>query len=136
MDDLLVAHGIMTRGLITETVMFRSRPVGVVVQEGNILHCQLIWAVPRFPVNFRSICLVSGLSGNINSLHRDKVPRITRRSCVRDSFPAIENSPTLLLVEFNNFLCILNKKCHYIITVSINLVKDFHLDLLIYNILF
>lgn len=37
-DDLLTAHGIMTRGLVEESGEFRSRPVGVVDQEGNILH--------------------------------------------------------------------------------------------------
>lgn len=37
-DDLLTAHGIMTRGLIAESGMFRSRPVGVVDQAGHILH--------------------------------------------------------------------------------------------------
>ena len=37
-DDLLTAHGIMTRGLVEEYGEFRSRPVGVVDQEGNILH--------------------------------------------------------------------------------------------------
>ena len=29
-DDLLIAHGIMTRGLVEESGMFRTRPVGVV----------------------------------------------------------------------------------------------------------
>ena len=37
-DDLLTAHGIMTRGLVEESGEFRSRPVGVVDQEGNVLH--------------------------------------------------------------------------------------------------
>lgn len=37
-DDLLMAHGIMTRGLVDESGMFRSRPVGVVDQEGHVLH--------------------------------------------------------------------------------------------------
>lgn len=37
-DDLLTAHGIMTRGLVEEAGMFRTRPVGVVNQEGRILH--------------------------------------------------------------------------------------------------
>uniref|UniRef100_UPI004056CC9B Fic family protein n=1 Tax=Acetatifactor sp. TaxID=1872090 RepID=UPI004056CC9B len=37
-DDLLTAHGIMTRGLVEESGCFRSRPVGVVDQKGNILH--------------------------------------------------------------------------------------------------
>ena len=37
-DDLLTAHGIMTRGLVDESGVFRSRPVGVVDQEGHVLH--------------------------------------------------------------------------------------------------
>ena len=37
-DDLLVAHGIMTRGLVEESGVFRSLPVGVVDQEGHVLH--------------------------------------------------------------------------------------------------
>ena len=37
-DDLLTAHGIMTRGLVEESGVFRSRSVGVVDQEGHVLH--------------------------------------------------------------------------------------------------
>ena len=37
-DDLLTAHGIMTRGLVDESGVFRSKPVGVVDQEGYVLH--------------------------------------------------------------------------------------------------
>ena len=37
-DDLLTAHGIMTRGLVEESGIFRTRPVGVVNSEGNVLH--------------------------------------------------------------------------------------------------
>ena len=37
-DDLLTAHGIMTRELVDESGMFRTRPVGVVNQEGRVLH--------------------------------------------------------------------------------------------------
>lgn len=37
-DDLLTAHGIMTRELVDESGMFRTRPVGVVDQEGHVLH--------------------------------------------------------------------------------------------------
>jgi Fic family protein len=37
-DDLLTAHGIMTRGLVEESGVFRTCPVGVVDQEGHILH--------------------------------------------------------------------------------------------------
>lgn len=37
-DDLLTAHGIMMRGLVEESGMFRTRPVGVVDNEGHVLH--------------------------------------------------------------------------------------------------
>ena len=37
-DDLLSAHGVMTRDLVEESGRFRSRPVGVVDKQGNILH--------------------------------------------------------------------------------------------------
>ena len=37
-DDLLNAHGVMTKGLVEEAGYFRSRPVGVVDKQGNILH--------------------------------------------------------------------------------------------------
>ena len=37
-DDLLTAHGIMTKGLVGESGVFRSKPVGVVDQEGRVLH--------------------------------------------------------------------------------------------------
>ena len=37
-DDLLTAHGVMTRGLVEESGSFRSGPVGVVDRQGNILH--------------------------------------------------------------------------------------------------
>lgn len=37
-DDLLAAHGIMTRGLLDESGVFRSRPVGVVDGAGHVLH--------------------------------------------------------------------------------------------------
>ena len=37
-DDLLTAHGVMTRGLVEESGVFRSRPVGVVDQTGQVVH--------------------------------------------------------------------------------------------------
>lgn len=37
-DDLLKAHGVMVRGLVNEAGEFRSRPVGVVDNNGEILH--------------------------------------------------------------------------------------------------
>ena len=37
-DALLAAHGVMMRGLVSEAGEFRSRPVGVVDQQGQVLH--------------------------------------------------------------------------------------------------
>ena len=37
-EDLLTAHRIMTQGLVNEAGMFRTRPVGIVDNEGHILH--------------------------------------------------------------------------------------------------
>lgn len=37
-DDLLAAHEVMTRGLLDESGVFRTRPVGVVDGEGHVLH--------------------------------------------------------------------------------------------------
>lgn len=37
-DSLLFAHGVLTRGLVEESGVFRSRPVGVVDKDGNVLH--------------------------------------------------------------------------------------------------
>ena len=37
-DDLLSAHGVMTKDLVEESGCFRSRPVGVVDKQGNVLH--------------------------------------------------------------------------------------------------
>jgi len=37
-EDLLTAHGIMTRGLVEESGMFRTRNVGVVDNQGHVLH--------------------------------------------------------------------------------------------------
>lgn len=36
--DLLAAHEVMTRGLLDESGVFRTRPVGVVDSEGHVLH--------------------------------------------------------------------------------------------------
>lgn len=38
MDDLLLAHGVMMRGLVDESGVFRSRPVGVVDSQGRVVH--------------------------------------------------------------------------------------------------
>lgn len=37
-DALLTAHGVMMRGLVEEAGCFRSRPVGVVNQQGEVVH--------------------------------------------------------------------------------------------------
>ena len=37
-DDLLKAHSVMVKGLVDEAGEFRSRPVGIVDSEGNVLH--------------------------------------------------------------------------------------------------
>ncbi len=37
-DDLLKAHSVMVKGLVSEAGEFRSRPVGVVDRSGNVLH--------------------------------------------------------------------------------------------------
>lgn len=37
-DDLLAAHSVMTRDLLDESGVFRTRPVGVVDGEGHVLH--------------------------------------------------------------------------------------------------
>lgn len=37
-ENLLTAHRIMTRGLVDEAGMFRTRPVGIVDNEGHVLH--------------------------------------------------------------------------------------------------
>lgn len=37
-DDLLKAHSVMVKGLVNEAGEFRSRPVGIVDGDGNVLH--------------------------------------------------------------------------------------------------
>lgn len=44
-DSLLAAHGVMMHGLIDEAGLFRSGPVGVADQKGNILH---MGTLPRY----------------------------------------------------------------------------------------
>ena len=45
MEDLLYSHGIMTRDLVKESGVFRSRPVGIADIDGNILH---LGAFPQY----------------------------------------------------------------------------------------
>ena len=47
-DDLLRAHGVMTRGLVEESGMFRTKPVGIVDQSGYVLH---FGALPQYVPN-------------------------------------------------------------------------------------
>ena len=44
-DDLLTAHSVLTRGLVEESGMFRTKPVGVVDQDGHVLH---LGTLPRY----------------------------------------------------------------------------------------
>lgn len=37
-DDLLTAHSVLTRGLVEESGMFRAKPVGVWIRNGDVLH--------------------------------------------------------------------------------------------------
>lgn len=69
-EDLLTAHGIMTRGLVEESGYFRSRPVAVVDQEGNILH---FGTLPDF---------VPGLTKDLLKWTKNSEVHMLIRSCV------------------------------------------------------
>lgn len=69
-DDLLAAHGVMTRGLIEESGVFRSRPIGVVDQEGRILH---FGTLPQY---------VPGLVEELLAWTKDSEVHMLIRSCV------------------------------------------------------
>ncbi len=69
-DDLLTAHGIMTRGLVEESGYFRSRPVAVVDQQGNILH---FGTLPDY---------VPGLTKDLLEWTKNSGVHILIRSCV------------------------------------------------------
>lgn len=69
-DDLLTAHGIMTRGLVEESGCFRSRPVGVVDQQSNILH---FGTLPDY---------VSGLVADLLEWTKNTDVHMLIRSCV------------------------------------------------------
>ena len=64
-DDLLTSHGIMTRGLIEESGEFRSRPVGVVDNEGNVLH---FGTLPRYVPDLVAELLEWTKSSNMHML--------------------------------------------------------------------
>lgn len=69
-EDLLTAHGIMTRGLVEESGYFRSRPVAVVDQQGNILH---FGTLPDY---------VPGLTKDLLEWTKTSQVHILIRSCV------------------------------------------------------
>jgi len=56
-DDLLTAHGILTRGLTEDSGEFRTKAVGVVDNEGNILHFGTLWQyVPDLVIELLEWC--------------------------------------------------------------------------------
>ena len=69
-DTLLDAHGVMTRGLVEEAGCFRSRPVGVVDKQGNILH---FGTLPAY---------VPGLTMELLDWVRDSDYHMLIKSCV------------------------------------------------------
>ena len=69
-DALLDAHGVMTRGLVTESGCFRSGPVGVVDSQGNILH---FGSLPDY---------VPGLVAELLDWVRDSEYHMLIKSCV------------------------------------------------------
>lgn len=69
-DDLLNAHAVMTRGLTVESGCFRSRPVGVVDKQGNILH---FGALPDY---------APGLTRELLDWVRDSNIHMLIKSCV------------------------------------------------------
>lgn len=69
-DDLLLAHGVMLRGLVDEAGAFRTRPVGVVDQEGRILH---FGTLPQY---------VPGLVSELLDWARTSEAHMLIRSCV------------------------------------------------------
>lgn len=69
-DDLLNAHAVMTRGLTVESGCFRSKPVGVVDKQGNILH---FGALPDY---------APGLTRELLDWVRDSNIHMLIKSCV------------------------------------------------------
>ena len=69
-DDLLTAHGVMTRGLVEESGVFRSRPVGVVDQAGRVVH---LGTLPQY---------VPELTQKLLDWTRDSDVHILIKSCV------------------------------------------------------
>ena len=69
-DDLLMAHSIMMRGLIEEAGVFRSRPVGVVDSQGRVVH---FGTLPQY---------VPGLIADLLDWTRNSDLHMLIRSCV------------------------------------------------------
>lgn len=69
-DDLLTAHGIMTRGFVEESGMFRTRSVGVADREGNILH---FGALPQYVPNLVVELLDWARTSDVHMLIRSSV---------------------------------------------------------------
>lgn len=69
-DDLLKAHGVMTKGLTAESGCFRSGSVGVVDKQGNVLH---FGTLPDY---------VPGLTKELLEWVRDSEVHILIKSCV------------------------------------------------------
>ena len=69
-DDLLTAHGIMTRGLVEESGVFRSRPVSVVDNEGNVLH---FGTLPQYVPNLVMELLDWTKTSEVHMLIRSRV---------------------------------------------------------------
>ena len=69
-DDLLTAHGVMTRGLVEESGVFRSGNVGVVDNDGQVLH---FGTLPDY---------VPGLVSDLLSWAKDSGIHMLIRSCV------------------------------------------------------
>lgn len=69
-SDLMKAHGVMMRGLVAESGCFRSRPVGVVDGDGNIIH---LGALPDY---------VPGLVGDLLEWVRNSDTHMLIKSCV------------------------------------------------------
>ena len=69
-DDLLKAHDVMMRGLISDCGEFRLRPVGTADSEGNIIH---VGTLPQY---------VPGLIAELMEWTRDSEVHMLIKSCV------------------------------------------------------